>query len=230
MPKIFGIEHIIFLAVSIPAIVAGLILVKKKVQSDRAVRILTVIMAAAQLVWLVLNRASVAFMKEKSAIYLIPNTFCGTASLTLPLAMLFLKKDNFVYHSLAYLGLLGGVITMVYPDFIGQDASVFYLPTLSGLMHHALMVFNVLMLYVTAQCRPTIKKYHYLPLALCVVMTVGLAEIEVIGFPTAMEIGGEFIPGTGLTWEVVGVMFLALHFISLFALALYRKKKGESFN
>ena len=129
-----------------------------------------------------------------------------------------MKKDNFVYHSIGYLGLLGGAITLLYPDFIGQSTSVFYLPTISGLIHHTVMLFLVILLFVTKQFNPTIKKYHYLPLGLCVVMTFGLAIYELcyekygLG---AMEIGSEFIEGTGLTWIVVGLIFITLHAISL---------------
>lgn len=228
MPEVYGIEHIVFLIISVVAVAIGIILVKKYIKTEKALRILTVVMAAVHLAWLLLNRFSVAFIKEKEALYVIPNTFCGFSSFTLPLAMLLLKKDNFHYHSIGYLGLLGGVVTILYPDFIGQNASVFYLPTISGLMHHVLMVFNVLMLIVTGQFTPTIKKYHYLPLGLCVVMTVGIAEIDVLHFSGAMEIGSEFIPGTGLTWAVVGAMFLVLHLIVLGALEFYRRRKNVS--
>ena len=225
-PVLYGKEHIIYLIVSFSVTIILLFVIKKYVKREKTLIIIAKLTGILLLAAVMLNRASVMVKDgETNLLHLLPTTFCGCASTFLALGAIFLKKDNFIYHSILYLALVGGTATLFYPDFIGQAPSVFYLPTISGLLHHSIHLFLALYLILTRQVYPTLKKYFYLPLGLCCLMTLGIFEINALKFSGCMEIGREFISGTRLTWYSVGAIFLVLHFFFLLTFDVLRKKE-----
>ncbi len=227
MPQIFGIEHIIYLIINIIGYIVGIILINKV--KDEKMKMIIKIVAAILLIMVVLNRISVAFIKYHDAYELVPSTFCGFSSFTLAIATLFGKKDNLYFHFICPLGFLGAILTLAYPDFIGQAASVFYLPTITGLLHHSIMLFLIIILTIKQYYIPTIKKWYALPIGLGLTMLLGVFEVYVIGLKDAFYLNSPILPGTILYWYVLGPIALAILYscIGLFDLVRIKKIKPK---
>ena len=127
-------------------------LAKKFAKTEKSQNITLKILAGLLFVSIITNRLSQVFRYDNVRWHcIIPDSFCGMTSLVLSLAVLFGKKNNGVLHFVWLLGLFGGVSTVIYADFVGQSSSIFYLPTISGLLHHsfsAMLVVALLMSWV----------------------------------------------------------------------------------
>ncbi len=132
MPKVFGWQHLTYLAVFIVIAIILTFFILKYAKAEKMLALIMKIIGGLLFICIVWNRTTLV-MKYNSAWFLIPDTFCGISSLILSLALLIGKRNNFVFHFICYLGFIGGLIVLVYPDFIGQASSIFYPATISGL-------------------------------------------------------------------------------------------------
>lgn len=226
MPKIFGVEHLLYLLVVIFLMVVVYYTIIRRVKTeeaaDRVIRIIGFVLFLS-ILW---NRLSICITDHTWDF--LPGTFCGATSLALSIFTMTLKKDSPVFHSVAYTGLLGGLITLIYPDFIGQSDSIFYAKTISGLVHHTVMVFLVLMMLRLGFLKPKLKKWHYLPLGLSLYMVYGLFLITALGYGDAMYIYHPALEGTIFNWLGLGIIFLLLHFVFLSTWEWLEKKHHVS--
>lgn len=240
VPQVFGWQHLLYLTISILVLGAAIILIKKYVkdpkQLSNLIRVFGLLLFAS-ILW---NRISICLYwdgwQEQSTLWvfderwrkLLPDSFCGTSSLALSLIAIFGRRDNKALHCVAYVALLGGVLTLVYPDFIVQDVSLLFPKTISGLLHHTLSVFIVLLMLATGYLVPKINKWHYLPLGLCCYITYGLFLVT-IGFSgNPMYFYSDILEGTGLNWLTIGLLFLSLHAICLLLWEAARKIYSKS--
>lgn len=223
MPQIYGIEHIIYLIITISMMVVATLLIKKYVHTEQQLTFVIKIIGGLLLVAILWNRWSVSYYRSGFNAFL-PGSFCGASSLFFALSTLFLKKNQAPFHCLIYIGMLGGLITIVYPDFIGQADSVLYPPTISGLLHHTIMFYLAVLMIITGYVKPNLKKWHYLPLGLSLYMTYGLFLVTVLGYGDAMLIYSPILEGTPLNWIVCGAMMLCLHFLFLLGWNRYQRK------
>jgi len=210
MPHVFGIEHALYILVSL---IVGVVMYKTIVRvastdakKVRAIRIIGGVLLAA-IIW---NRLSIAITRDNFE-SLLPGTFCGASSLFLSLGALLLRKNSPYFHCVAFVGLYGGLTTLIYPDFIGQSDSVFYQMTISGLVHHTVMVFLFVMMVRLGFLVPDLKKWIYFPTGLAFYMVYGLFLITKLGYGDAMLIHEPILEGTPLDWLVMGVIALSLH-------------------
>ena len=214
MPQIFGIEHLVYLIITVPATVALLVFYTRKSADTRLIDHVVRTSGAVLLVAITVNRLSIAWLDADFG-KIMPGTFCGASSLALALGAVFLKRNHPFFHCVAYIGLLGGLITLVYPDFIGQADSVFYPKTITGLLHHSIIVFLALFMVSTGYVKPELKKWHYLPIGLSIYMAYGLFLITMLGYDDAMLIHRPILEGTPLNWFVMGVLVVSLHVVFL---------------
>ncbi len=224
-PEIFGWQHLVYLAVVIVLGVASVVLIKLFCKTEKSISIAIKAYSAFLLVWILANRILIV-IRDKSALSFIPNTFCGISSLSLAIIGLFAKKDAGIWHWIIYCGLLGGFLTMIYPDFIGQAASIFYPLTITGLVHHTVMFFLCVTVLATGYMRPSIKRWAWLPLGLCVMMSFGVFLITALKFGDAMYIHEPLIEGTIFTWYFTGFLFLLLHLGALLIIEYVRLRKS----
>lgn len=227
MPQIYGIEHILYLLVVITIMTGLTIFIQKKVKTEKQIELTIKIIGIVLLLAIIWNRISVITLRESGIGSILPGTFCGASSLALAIAVLFFKKNSPVFHSIAYVGILGGILTQVYPDFIGQDESFFYAMTISGLVHHSIIFFLVFIMIKTGYLKPELKKWHLLPIGLAFYMIYGLFLITVLGYGDAMYIYRPILEGTPLNWIVLGSIFLVLHFLFLLFWELIQKKRNK---
>lgn len=225
-PKIFGLSHIIYLIISIITFFILLIFIKKKIKTEKALNIVIKVLGGLLLLSVILNRIAVS-VGNNSIRHFLPASYCGVSSILLGIIAIFFKKDNKMLHSIAYTGLLGGIMTLCYPDFIGQGSTIFYSMTITGLLHHTLTVYLVVIMLVTEYLKPDLKKWHILPIGLSFYIVYGVILIHIIGYEDSMYIVKPILEGTIFYWYVIGAMFLVAHFLFLFTWEKIVIKKSE---
>lgn len=227
--NVFGSVHLIYLAITLPLSCAGLFLAKKYARSERAQSIVLKSLAALLLLWILINRLSQVFRYDTVRWeQIIPESFCGMTSLVLSLSMLFGKKDNPVYHFVWMLGAVGALITIVNPSFLDQGPTVFYLPTISGLLHHSISLVAVAALFLFDQIHITYKKWYCTLFGFTAYLTVGAFQMSVLGLSDAFHIVEPILQDTCLTAWVMAPMYAVGYAIVLAMAELIRRKTHKA--
>jgi hypothetical protein len=212
--------------------VACWILCLKFVKTEKSKDIIIRTIGLLLFVAIMTNRFSQVFRYGTVRWYcIIPDSFCGMTSLVLSLGMLLGKKDNAVLHFSWLLGIFGGISTVVYPTFVSQDASFFYIPTISGLAHHSFAAFAVIMLFTFGYIDITYKKWHYVMFGLTSYMTVGAFLMAVFPIDDAFHIVEPLLEGTPLTAWVMGPIYVFAHgliFLIVEIVKRHKKSKAEA--
>ena len=223
-PRLFGIEHILYIVISTLVCSSVLLIAKKKVKTERSIQIFLKSIASALLIAIIVNRLS----HETVYWYLItPDSFCGMTSLVLALAVLFGKRDNNVYHFVWILGIFGGVSTVIYASFVGQGPSIFYLPTISGLVHHSLAATVAVALLLFHQIDITYKKWYCTFFGFTAYLTVGAFLMQTFDMSDAYHIAEPLLPGTPLTAWVMAPIYAVCYGLILLIVELVKNKKAK---
>ncbi len=222
MPKVFGWEHITYLIIFLVIAIASLVLAKIFLKERKWQVLYIKVVAGLALLSNILCRIFVA-IKDSNISHAFPYTICSLTSLLLPLAVLLGKENSNLYQGLWYLGLVGGLGTMLYPDFIGQNASVFYSCTITGLLHHSFDFLLCLAMWVFGWFRPNLKKCYFFPMIFCGYITVGAFAQHVLEINGSMLITKSVLEGTPINcWFI---LFVGTILIALFSLVYELIKK-----
>ncbi len=225
-PQLYGKEHILYMVITSVMATVGLLLAKKYAKSEKSQTIILKSLGAMLFISIMANRLSQVFRYGQVRWYcIIPDSFCGMTSLVLGLAVLLGKKDNVALHFSWLLGLFGGISTVIYPAFISQDLSFFYLPTFSGFLHHSFCATTVIALLLFNQIHITYKKWYCVVLGLTCYMTVGAFLMSVFGMSDAYHIVEPLLSDTNLTAWVMAPIYFASHGLIFAIIELVRKYK-----
>jgi hypothetical protein len=229
MPAVvFGWEHFTYMGITSALAIAGLLFAKKYAKSEKSQSIILKSIAFALFVAILSNRLSQVFrysnVRWKE---IIPESYCGLTSLMLSLAVLFGKKNNNFLHFLWLLGLFGGISTVVYPTFIGQGPTVFYLPTITGLLHHSLSATLVVALFLFNQIEVTYKKWYCTFFGFTCYLTLGAFLIGCLGLSDAFHIYTPLLDNTPFTTWVMAPIYAVCYALILLGFELVRKKKSS---
>ena len=223
--NVFGAAHIIYLLITLPLSAAGLYFAKKYAKTEKSQTIILKSIAAMLFVWIVINRLSQVFRySDVRWNQIIPDSFCGMTSLVLSLAVLLGKKDNAVYQFVWSIGLVGATITIFYPTFLGQGPSIFYLPTISGLIHHSITLVMIVALFLFGQIHVTYKRWYCTFFGFTSYLTLGAFEMAVFGFTDSFHIVEPMLDGTPLTAWVIAPIYACVYAAVLFVFEHVRKK------
>ena len=227
--KVFGLIHGIYLLISLTISAVILVCAKKYAKTEKTQKIILKSIAGILLVWILINRLSQVFRYNQVRWeQIIPESFCGMTSLVLSLAVLFGKKDNCVLHFTWFLALVGDVITIAYPTFINQGPSIFYLPTISGLLHHSTSLVMVIALLLFNNIHISYKKWYCTIFGFTAYFTVGAFQMSVFKFSDAFHIVEPMLDGTPLTAWVVAPIYLIGYSVVLLIVELVRKHKHKN--
>lgn len=228
-PQVFGIEHVLYIVISTVIGGATIFLGKKFLKTEKAQTVFLKILAGLLFVAIAANRLSQVFRYDTVRWYcIIPDSFCGMTSLVLSLAVLFGKKDNPVLHFVWLLGLFGGISTVIYANFVGQSSSIFYLPTISGLLHHSLSAMVVVALLFLKQIDITYKKWYCTLFGFTCYLTVGAFLMHTFPISDAFHIVEPLLSGTPLTAWVMAPMYAVAYAIILFAVEFFKRRKKKA--
>lgn len=227
---VFGGVHLLYLGITLPISVIGLFLAKKFAKTEKSQNIVLKSIAALLFIWIFINRLSQVYRYDNVRWeQIIPDSFCGMTSLVLSLAVLFGKKDNPVYHFVWALGLVGAVITIFYPTFLDQGPSVFYLPTISGLLHHSITLVMVIALLLFNQIHITYKRWYCTFFGFTAYLTLGAFQMAVFGLSDSFHIAEPMIEGTFLTAWGIAPIYAVCYALLLWLIEVVRKnKKGQN--
>lgn len=221
---VFGTVHLIYLAITIPLSCIGLFLAKKFARTEKAQKIVLKSVAGLLFVWIVINRLSQVYRYDTVRWeQIIPDSFCGMTSLVLSLAVLFGKRDNAAYHFVWFLGLIGALITIFNPTFLDQGPTIFYLPTISGLLHHSIALVMVIALLIFDQIFITYKKWYCTLFGFTAYLSLGAFQMSVFGFADSFHIVEPILSGTPLTAWVMAPLYAVGYGIVLMFIELIRK-------
>lgn len=228
-PQLFGIEHILYIVLSTVLGTALLLAGKKLAKTGASQTVFLKGLALLLFVAIMTNRLSQVYRYDEVRWYcIIPDSFCGMTSLVLSLAVLFGKKDNGVLHFTWLLGLFGGISTVIYATFVGQGPTIFYLPTISGLIHHSLSAMLVIALFLFKQIRISYKKWHCTLFGFTSYLTVGAFLMHTFQLSDAFHIAEPLLPDTSLTAWVMAPMYAFAYGLILLVAEIVQRKRAKS--
>ncbi len=226
--QVFGIEHFTYMIITSVIAIAVLLLGKKYAKTEKSKSIFLKGIAFCLFISILTNRLSQVFRYDNVRWeQIIPDSYCGMTSLVLSLAVLFGNKDNIVLHFVWLLGLFGGISTVVYPTFIGQGPTVFYLPTISGLVHHSVSATMVVALFLFKWINVTYKKWYSTLFGFTAYLTVGAFLIGCLGFSDAFHIYTPLLDGTPFTTWVMAPIYFVCYSVILLLFEMFRKNKKK---
>ncbi len=226
--QLFGIEHILYIVITTLILGGGLFFAHKYVKNKKNINIILKCLALCLFLSVMINRISQVFRYDTVRWYcIIPDSFCAMTSLVLSLAVLFGKKDNGVYHFVWLLGLFGGISTVIYATFLDQGPTFFYIPTITGMLHHSFCATMVVALLMFKQINITYKKWYYTLFGFTCYLTLGAFLMHTFKLSDAFHIAEPLLSGTPLTAWVMAPMYAIAYAIILVLVELLRKKTTE---
>jgi len=227
-PQLFGIEHILYILLSTLLGSASLVAAKKFAKTEKSQKIFLKSLAFLLFVAIMANRLSQVFRYDEVRWYcIIPDSFCGMTSLVLSLGVLFGKKDNNVLHFAWLLGLFGGISTVIYATFVGQGPTIFYLPTISGLVHHSFSAMLVVALFLFKQIHITYKKWYCTLFGFTSYLTVGAFLMHTFQMSDAFHIAEPLLSDTPLTAWVMAPMYAFAYGLILLIAEIVNRKRAK---
>lgn len=228
-PQLFGIEHILYIVITAIAGGEGLLFAKKFAKTEKAQSNVLKLLGLLLFVSIVTNRLSQVFRYGDARWYcIIPDSICGMTSLMLSLGVLVGKKDNGILHFTWLLGLFGGISTVIYATFLDQDVSFFYLPTISGLLHHSLAAMVAVAVLMFRYIEISYKKWHCTLFGFMGYVTVGAFLMNIFDLSDAMHLAEPLLDDTPLTIWVMAPMYAVGYAMILFVAELIKKHKKEN--
>ena len=225
-PKLFGFEHILYIVISTIICTITLLCAYKYIKKEKNKENFLKILAVFLFVSIITNRLSQVFRYGDVRWYcIIPDSFCGMTSLVLSVVVMFGKKDNAGLHFVWLLGIFGGISTVIYATFVDQGDSIFYLPTISGLLHHSLSATLVVALFMFKYLNVTYKKWYYTLFGFTCYLTLGAFLMQTFDMSDAFHIAEPLLPGTPLTAWVMAPMYAGAYALILFLFEIIRKRK-----
>ena len=227
--ELYGIEHFTYIGITTALATVTLIFAKKFAKTPKSQSIVLKSLAIALFIAILTNRLSQVFRYETTDwVAIIPDSYCGLTSLVLSLAVLFGKKDNNVYHFIWILALFGGISTVVYPSFINQGPTIFYLPTISGLAHHSLSATLAVAILLFKQINITYKKWYCTLFGFTCYLSLGAFLIGALGLSDAFHIYTPLISNTPLTTWGMAPIYAVCYTLLLLIIELVRKHMAKS--
>ena len=224
--QLFGIEHILYILITTALACVGLLAAKKYAKTESSQAFVLKLLGWLLFIAIMTNRFSQVFRYDTVRWYcIIPDSFCGMTSLVLSMAVIFGKRDNPVLHFTWLLGLFGGISTVVYATFLDQGPTIFYLPTISGLLHHSLSAIVVVAVFMFRHIDVTYKKWYCTFFGFTAYLTLGAFLMHTFDLSDAFHIAEPLLPDTPLTAWVMAPMYAVGYGLILLAFEFFRKKK-----
>lgn len=229
-PQLFGMEHILYIVITALLGGIGLLIAKKYAKTEKTQNIFLKLLALLLLAAIITNRLSQVFRYGGVRWYcIIPDSICGMTSLMLSIGVLFGKKDNGIVHFTWLLGLFGGISTVIYATFLDQDMSFFYLPTISGLIHHSLAAMVAVAVLMFRYVEISYKKWHWTLFGFMGYVTVGAFLMNIFDLSDAMHLAEPLLDDTPLTiWVMAPMYAVAYGMILLIAEIMKHKKENKA--
>lgn len=225
-PQVFGKEHLIYIAVSITVALVICILSKLFIKTDKAKTLVIKISALILFIIIFTNRLALVFEYGKpNWMKLITDSFCSTSSYVLSICLLIGKKNNNVLHFIWLVALAGGAITTFYPNFIDQNPSFLYPPTILGMMHHTWSAIVVILMFQHRYFELTYKKWYCTLIGFMAYLSFGAFLMCVLDFSNPFYMTAPALDGTIFTAWVIAPIYIAVYSLILLVVEISRRIK-----
>lgn len=225
-PQLYGKEHLIYISISL--IVAFLIIYfsKRFLKQEKQQTIFIKIIAIILFITILSNRIALVFEYDTPTwSKLLTDSFCSTSSYVLSLSLIFGKKNNIVLHFVWLISLVGGSIVTFYSDFIGQNPSFLYPPTILGMMHHTISAILIVIILMFKYINITYKKSYVVLFGFAGYFLLGLFMKHVFHYGNPFYMYSPAIANTPLTVWVLAPIYIVGYSIIILIIELIRKKK-----
>lgn len=230
-PQVFGKEHLIYVIVSIIVTLAVCILSKLFIKTEKAKTIFIKISGLILFIIIFSNRLALVFEYDKANwMKLITDSFCSTSSYVLSLALLIGKRNNNVLHFIWLVALAGGAITTFYPNFIDQNPSFMYPPTILGMMHHTWSAIVVILMFLHGYLNLTYKKWYCTLIGFMAYLSYGAFLMCVLKFNNPFYMTGPAIDGTIFTAWVIAPIYIVVYSLIMLVVEIIRAKLKKQHN
>lgn len=230
-PQVFGKEHLIYVIASIIVTLAVCILSKLFIKTEKAKTIFIKISGLILFIIIFSNRLALVFEYDKANwMKLITDSFCSTSSYVLSLALLIGKRNNNVLHFIWLVALAGGAITTFYPNFIDQNPSFMYPPTILGMMHHTWSAIVVILMFLHGYLNLTYKKWYCTLIGFMAYLSYGAFLMCVLKFNNPFYMTGPAIDGTIFTAWVIAPIYIVVYSLIMLVVEIIRTKLKKKHN
>ena len=228
-PQVLGKEHLIYIAVSLITAFLTIYLSRRFAKSERSKNIVLKSAAAILFAIILSNRIVLVFEYETANwLKLLPDSFCSTSSYVLSLTILLGKRNNNILHFIWLVALAGGSIVTFYSDFIGQNPSFLYPPTILGMVHHTVSAIVVVLMLMFGYLELTYKKWYCTLFGFTCYFSYGAFLMCVLNFSNPFYMKNPAIGGTPFTVWVIAPIYLALWAVIMLVVELIRKKRKSA--
>lgn len=235
---VWGLAHILFLVGFIIIAPTFLFLVHKYVKSKRTYDYVLLSCAAILLALEIMNRffscyeCLVLNVCKQGPIYnswweIIPDTLCGMNSIVLSLAVIFSinNKNSLIFHFIVYNSLLTAIPVLFVPGFL-SDYPCYSASSITSFLHHDVAIILALLVIMTGEFKPDIKKWYVYPLGYICYLIIGVFELTVLNFKNPFNMKDGLLSSMPVltSWYV---MFIASIFGVLLFLILFEHFKNK---
>ncbi len=224
--EIFGLEHIIYFIVSLVLMTALTIIFKVFVKKEKMYIVMKII-AGFGLVLMVIYRIIVSKSRNGTFLDFLPDTYCSMMGFIMPIIVLCFKPNTKVFQYAMFAGMIGGLLTLCYPDFIVYFDNIFNIHAFTGLLYHTNMLFMFIVAISTGYFVPTFKNWTSVLTGLAFMVVVGEFGNSVLNQANNMYLNAPLISNTIFTWWFVGILFLILYTIILQIYEMITLKPNE---
>ena len=130
---------------------------------------------------------------------LIPNSFCSLIGIVVPFIIFFNKYNKSKFLEATYSMAIVGLITnTIYPEYISR-MPFYQLRTCCSIIYHVLCGFIIIVLLMTNNLKPRLKNWYYTPIAISMMISLGVFELIYLKFPESFNITIPLVPGVFVT-------------------------------
>ena len=177
------------------------------------------------------NRLALVFEYDNTNwMKLITDSVCSTSSYVLSISLIIGKKNNNVLHFIWLIALGGGVITTFYPNFIDQNPSFMYPPTILGMMHHTWSAIVVILMFLLGYLKLTYKKWYCTLIGFAAYLSYGAFLMFVLKYSNPFYMTAPALDGTIFTIWVIIPIYLVVYSLIILIVELVRMKKKKQVN
>ena len=231
----FSIAHIIYLILNIIWFIAGAILIKKKVKNEDTKILIIRISGLLLIICVTLMRIddTINGIKTNPEInkwyHIFPQSFCSFISFVLGFSALFFKKDNIVFHFAVYMAIYGGGISTLYPEYLSDELPFLSLNGVTSLLHHSLQLWICTLILTNRFMIPDYKKIYSLIIGYGIMLFVGVFELFVLKYPTAMNLNQYLSEDVGpiTSWWALYIASILVTLLFIFILKKIYKHVDE---
>ena len=234
----YNLPHILFLMVFVIITVVQSLLLYKKTPSEKCKKIYTFILSIVIIIGVILTRVSVTVHNTINNIdnykwyYFVPDTWCSLNGIMYALNILAFKRNKNMLHFTAFLGFLGGVMAIFFPNFL-QEIAFFDVRSFPSFLYHACMILLSLFLIQSHDLVPTLSKSYFFVIGMIIYMLIGAFEKNVMHMPYPMQLDQPFFTKTPFltqltSWYTVILGQFIFVIITCLIFDLLSKKKKDS--